>query len=416
MSDLPVVGDRLRLQITAVGNGGVCIARHEQTVVLVRHTLPGEQVVAIVTETHARYVRADAVQILVPAPERVRAPCPHAGPGRCGGCDWQHASAPAQRALKAAVVREQFTRVAGLDVDRMLAAVEELPGGLLGWRTRISYAVDPDGRAGLRRHRSHELEVLEQCPLGAPGVGDTDALHHRWPGARAVEVLVGTDGTPAVLEHRRSRGRGRANRVRQLRGPERVHHEFDGREFRVSAGGFWQVHPAALPAIADAARDMLAPQPGEFALELYAGAGPLTAMLADAVGPAGQVLGLESSTEAVRDAAGNLAPYPWATVRRVRVDADMIGRVDTGRETGVDLVLLDPPRTGTGAALMRAVLAAAPRAVCYVSCDPATLARDVAAAGELGWHLARLRAFDAFPMTHHVECVALLLPPGGDTG
>ena len=155
----------------------------------VRHALPGERVRAQVTEDRGgRFCRADAVQILTPAPQRVPPPCPYARPGRCGGCDWQHADGPAQRSIKAAIVREQFARVAHLDVSGLLSGVEELPGGLLGWRSRITYAVDAAGRPGLHRHRSRDIEPVERCLIGAPGVGDTAALAARWPGLTGVEA------------------------------------------------------------------------------------------------------------------------------------------------------------------------------------------------------------------------------------
>ncbi len=395
----------LELDIGPPGHGGFCVARAQGRVVFVRHALPGERVRAVVTEDDGgSYCRADAVQILTPAPERVAAPCPHAGPGRCGGCDWQHASGPAQRALKAAVVREQLARLAGIEVD--LPAVEELPGGLLGWRTRIGYAVAADGTVGLHRHRSDEIEPVRHCPLGRGPVA-----HPPLPPADAtgVEAVSGSDDALTVVARRpgagrQARGRRPPDRAEVILGPPRVRQVLGARVFEVSATGFWQVHPAALPTFATAVVESLAPRAGETVLELYAGAGPLTAVLADAVGPTGRVVGIESSGRAVADAVENLAELPWAEVRRGRVDARLLGSLDLAP----DLVVLDPPRAGLGAAATSALLALGPRRIAYLSCDPATLARDVGVAAAAGWQLARLRAFDAFPMTHHVECLAIL--------
>ncbi|HSR24263.1 MAG TPA: hypothetical protein VLW53_11985, partial [Candidatus Eisenbacteria bacterium] len=185
-------------------------------VVFVRHALPGERVRALVTEDgRGSFCRADAVEILEPSADRARPPCPHAGPGRCGGCDWQHATGQAQREIKAAVVREQLARIAGLDID---VRVDPLPGGLLGWRTRIAYAVGADGVAGLRRHRSHDVEPLEGCPLGVAGVGDTPALRRRWPGLTGIEAVCGDDGAVTLLGHRPGPGPGGRGR----RPPDRV--------------------------------------------------------------------------------------------------------------------------------------------------------------------------------------------------
>jgi tRNA/tmRNA/rRNA uracil-C5-methylase (TrmA/RlmC/RlmD family) len=408
----------LDLEVGAPGHGGFCVARAEGRVVFVRHALPGEKVRALVTEDGGKsFCRADAIEVGAASPDRAPAPCPHAGPGRCGGCDWQHASAAAQRRLKADVVREQFRRLAEIDLD--LEEVEALPGGLLGWRSRVGFAVGPDGEVGLHRHRSAEIEPVDNCPLGVAEVADA-----RRPPAGATGIVAvrgagdgagaGAGAEVTVLAHRpgpgrQARGRRPPDRVSVVEGPPLVHHRLGARVFAHAAAGFWQVHPHALGAFAAAVLQAVAPAPGESALDLYAGAGPLTAVLAEAVGPDGRVLGLESSAAAVADAEANLADLPWARVRRERVDADTLHALDVRP----DIVVLDPPRAGAGVATMRAILELRPRAVAYVSCDPATLARDVAAATGLGWTLARLRAFDAFPMTHHIECVATLVPAAG---
>jgi tRNA/tmRNA/rRNA uracil-C5-methylase (TrmA/RlmC/RlmD family) len=394
------VPDLVQLRVGAPAHGGHCVARDpDGRVVFVRHALPGELVRAQITEQAGSFWRADAVDVLEPSLDRVTPPCPHAGPGRCGGCDWQHASGAAQREIKAAVVREQFARLAQLDVP---VTVEELPGGLLGWRTRVQWAMSPNGTPGLRRHRSHDIEPIDFCPLGAPGLGDPPAPR---PGLTGIEVVRGDDGARSVLGRapgpgRQARGRRPPDRVRLLSGPARLRHTVAGRTFEVDAGGFWQVHPHAAQTFAGALLDMVRVQPGERVLDLYTGAGLFTALLAEAVGAGGEVVGVEMSAQATADAAGNVADLPQARAVRARVTAEVVG--------DADVVVLDPPRSGAGRDVMAAVAAHARRAVGYVACDPATLARDVRVALDAGWRLAGLRAFDAFPMTQHVECVAVL--------
>jgi tRNA/tmRNA/rRNA uracil-C5-methylase (TrmA/RlmC/RlmD family) len=412
----PLFGTVVEVEVGAPAHGGSCVARHDGRVIFVRHALPGELVRARVTEDRGgAFCRADAVEILRPSDERVTPPCPHAGPGRCGGCDWQHASGAAQRDMKGAIVREQFERLAGIDVADLFAGVEALPGGLLGWRTRIAYAVRPDGRAGLHRHRSHQVEVLDACPLGVPGVGDAAALARSWPGLTGIEVARSADGL-SVLAHRpgsgrQARGRRPPDRVSVVDGPSRLTQRVGERDFTVAADGFWQVHPDAAATFAGAVLAAVAPQPGETVLDLYAGAGMLTALLAEAVGTTGNVIGLESSRRAVADAAANLADLPWAGVRQARVDEASLAALGVDP----DVIVLDPPRAGAGRTVLAALLAMRPRAIGYVACDPAALARDVRVALDAGWQLSAIRAFDAFPMTHHLECVALLTPapPGG---
>jgi tRNA/tmRNA/rRNA uracil-C5-methylase (TrmA/RlmC/RlmD family) len=405
-------------------------------VIFVRHALPGERVQAVVTDrSHDRYWRADAVRIDVASRDRVRPPCPHAGPGACGGCDWQHATLPAQRRLKAQVVVEALRRLGGLAAysrdepgpegpagapGGLPVTVEPLPGpgaDGLGWRSRMRFAVTGDGTVGLREHRSHQVVATPDCRIAHPLVLDA-AAGRVFAGASAVEVAASVP-TGRVAVRPIGPGDGPAWRERPTGQPEpgarpehddqdalveEVHH----RTFLVDPDAFWQVHPAAATTLVDAVLAALDPRPGETALDLYSGAGLFAAFLAEAVGPAGEVVALEADRAAVRSAVRGLRDLPRVSVRPVRVTPATV----RGAVTGLDLAVLDPPRTGAGPEVMAALLAHRPRAVAYVACDPAALARDLATAGSHGYRVTAVRAFDLFPMTAHVECVATLVPLG----
>src|SRR5215472_3360909 len=402
-------GDVLELAVGEAVHGGWCVARPvgaagtSQFVVFVRHALPGEQVRAVVTQRTAKFARADAVEIITASPDRVRPPCPYAGPGGCGGCDWQHASLAAQRDIKAHVVGQQLRRIAGIDRD---VTVEPLPGESdgLGWRTRVRFAVGADGVAGLRRHRSHQIIKVTDCLIAHPLVREAAVTRQSWRGARSVEVTAapGTGQRAVIAPGASPSGAGRRYLTQRAA----------GRLWRVSTGAFWQVHPQAADALVTAVLAGLEPQAGETALDLFCGAGLFTGALAEAVGPGGAVIGIESDAAAAADARHNLRSVPWARVRRGDA-AEVLGR--TGL-CGAAVAVLDPPRAGAPGALVDLLCGtgparARPRRIGYVSCDPATLARDIATFGQRGWQLDQLRAFDAFPMTHHVECVAVLTPP-----
>src|SRR5215218_8062912 len=406
------VGTQFEVTVGAVAHGGHCVARHEGRVVFVRHTLPGERVVVRVTEDrHPGFCRADAIEVLEASPARVERPCPYSGPGRCGGCDWQHVDPAEQRRLKAAVLREQLARLAGL--DDVAVTVEELPGGPLRWRSRARFAVDRTGAPGLRRHRSHDVVLLDDCPITVEPAAAA-VLARRWPGAGAVDVAVDSAG---VVTATRLDRRGQATSTRVLRPgadvPEepagRAQRSAGGRDWEVEGTGFWQVHPAAADALVGAVSAFAAVRPGETVLDLYAGAGLFGGALAPGVGAGGRVVCVESDPGACAAADANLADLPQAEVWQGDVDApglhELLG--DLGRP---DVVVLDPPRAGAGREVSRVIAGAAPRAVVYVACDPASLARDVAVLADAGYRLAALRAFDCFPMTAHVECVALLVP------
>jgi tRNA/tmRNA/rRNA uracil-C5-methylase (TrmA/RlmC/RlmD family) len=391
------VGQHLEVVVGPVAHGGHCVARREGRVVFVRHALPGERVRVVVTEgdSASSYWRADAVDVLEPSPDRVVPPCPWAGPGRCGGCDFQHVTLSRQRALKAEVVREQLSRLARVDLD---VEVEAVPGDHdgLGWRTRVQWAVDDRGRAGLRRHRSHEVVPVDRCRIAHPLVGAAAVTGRSWPGVASVEVAV-SPGTGETLVLPDGTGDGE------------LHEEAAGHRFRVTGGGFWQVHPGAAATLVDAVLEGLQPAPGDVALDLYGGVGLFSAALADRVAPGGRVTCVESDPVAVADARHNVARLPGVRVERGRVD-HVLRRTHLGR---ADLVVLDPPRSGAGRRVVDLLSRVGARRLAYVACDPAALARDLRWFADRGYRLEGLRAFDLFPMTHHVECLAVLGPARG---
>ncbi|SIR46251.1 23S rRNA m(5)U-1939 methyltransferase [Micromonospora avicenniae] len=399
--------ERVELTVGAVAPGGHCVARVDGQVVFVRHALPGERVVAEVTEVHRGFVRADAVTVLDASPDRVEPPCPYARPGRCGGCDLQHVAPAAQLEWKAAVVREQLSRLGGLtdaELDGLGVRIEALPGGRLGWRSRVRYAVDAGDRAGLLKHRSHEVVPIDRCLIAHPAIQSLPVLAAsgtRWPDADAVETVASTGGDVAVV----TVVDGVASTAE---GPATVREVAAGREWTLPTTAFWQVHPAAADTLVGAVLELVDPQPGEIAWDLYGGAGLFAAALAGVVGDTGRVTLVEAAEQGVAAARENLRDLPRVEVVAARVETALARRRITGP---VDVVVLDPPRTGAGSRVVRELVAAGPRAIGYVACDPAAFARDVRTFAEAGWRLAAVRGFDLFPMTQHVELVGLLLPP-----
>ena len=390
--DDPLVGQVVEVEVGPVAHGGHHVARHEGRVVFVRHAIEGERVRALVTEgaEGASYLRADAIQVLAASPDRVTPPCPYAGPGLCGGCDFQHVAPAAQRTLKARVVAEQLHRLAGLDVP---VTVEPIPGDHegLGWRTRMRWSATPDGRPGLLKHRSSDVIAVDHCRIAHPELPDVTA--QLAAGAESATAVLSSTGQQAVVTDRRD----------SLLLTERA----AGRTWQVHAGDFWQVHPGAADALVAAVLDGVAPQSGERCWDLYAGVGLFSGALAEAVSEQGAVLAVESHRRAVEDLQHNLARHPQVRPLADRVDRFVRSRQAQGR---VDVVVLDPPRSGAGKDVVRRIAKQQPRVVSYVACDPAALARDLETFADVGYDLAALRAFDLFPMTHHIECVATLRP------
>ncbi|MFD5277450.1 class I SAM-dependent RNA methyltransferase [Pseudarthrobacter sp. NPDC058362] len=449
------------LDIGPVAHGGHCVARDGGRVVFVRHAIPGEKVRVRFTdaEDSAKFWRADVVEVLEASPDRVEHFWHPADSGRAwshghppvGGAEFGHITLPRQRRLKAEVLAEQLRRLAG--VDRLpsgadlsaggggitVEAVGGTPrqqgasdgGGGLGWRTRASFSVTPSGRLGMHAHRSDHIVPVREMPLASDAINALRLWDADLQGIERVEVAAPANGSrPLVLLAPLQGTKGKrlsavvaalpqdvsvatfdpaTEEVRQVRGRTWVQETAAGHEYRVTGAGFWQIHRDAPGTLVGAVTDFLGNggflRPGSVVADLYAGAGLFTAVLADAVGETGSVLSVEGSPGTSRDARKNLHAAPQVEIVQGRVE-----RVLRQQSRDFDALILDPPRAGAGKAVVGQLVASAPRAIAYVSCDPASFARDVGYFRQVGWELSGLRAFDLYPHTHHLETVALLTP------
>ncbi len=402
------------LEVGPVAHGGHCVARLDGQVVFVRHALPGELVTARVRDVNRRFARADAVEIVTASEHRVSPPCPNAG--HCGGCDFQHATPAFQAELKRRVLAEQLQRLAGIDWD---GTVEEVPP-VLGSRVRMRFVTDPRGRLGLRAHRSHEVVPLPEggCPLAEPAMpsaagppaSPTRTSEPSSPaGARGTARSV-AQAAPGTAPGRPDRAPGDdaellgvvSREGGRLFPPDTdavVTQRVGERIFTVAANGFWQAHRAAPEVLTAVVVEGLNPEPGERAFDLYCGVGVFAGSLVDA---GCRVWGVEGNRAAIELARTN--------VPQARFQAGSVERTLARLPGRADLVVLDPPRTGAGRAVMTAIARLRPRAVAYVACDPAALARDLGIARELGFEASSIRGFDLFGRTHHLEAVAILHP------
>ena len=375
------VGERFEVELGPVAHGGHVVARHEGRVIFVRHGIPGELVRVEVTGVSKNFARGDVIEVLVPSEHRVDPPCRFAK--ECGGCDFQHISVPEQRNMKKAVIVEQFARLAKRDID---VEVIDL-GQHTGWRTRMRYAVDPEGHVGLRGSKSHDVVRLDKCVIAHD---DIQPPRGNFSHTSEIEMAISSEGEirgfrDGRLDDELSNGSTAIT--------EMVH----GTRFNIDPKGFWQVHPRAASMFVNTVLEFAQMKPGDHVLDLYGGAGLFAAFALEEVGPGGRVELVDSTAASVRDGARNF-PALKAHVGEVLRVLRSLKRAD--------VILLDPPRSGAGRPVLEQIAKLKPRRVVYVACDPASLARDVATFAELGYELAEIRAFDAFPMTHHVEQIA----------
>ena len=411
-----------------MAHGGSALGRAADKVVFVPYALPGEVVEARVVDDHGRWANADLVRVLQASPDRVEPRCPHFGPPDtppveredgallrrgCGGCQWQHIDYATQLRLKQAVVRDQLARVGKLpdvEVRRTLGMDEPW-----FYRNHVQMRLADDGRLGFRALREHTVIPIETCFIMAPDVRDLwQSLELDFPELRQAIlranmgvddrlVLMTTDfdelpelevDFPVSINLELREGQ-----VVNLVGAPWLMAHVAGRDYRVSAESFFQVNTAMAETLVRLVREALRPRADYTLLDLYAGVGLFGLALAD---EAGAVVAVEESPSAVADWQVNAADLDNVSLHAGRVE-DVLPRL-----TGTfDLAVLDPPRAGVERRALEAVAARGPRRIAYVSCDPATLARDARTLVERGYRIQYVQPVDMFPQTWHIECVTL---------
>jgi 23S rRNA (uracil1939-C5)-methyltransferase len=434
----------IELTITALSHSADGVARHEGRVVFVPFALPGETVRAEIVEEKKGYARARLVEVITPSPDRIAPRCPNhfhipssphsPASTACGGCQLQHLAYPAQLRHKTQTVIEQLTRIAGMSQPPVR---ECLPSPApFGYRNHIQLSLTAEGalgyRAAERRERSasrfsgassacaratqsRAIVPIRECPIARPELMEVFASLKVESASELerVSLRAGVDDVLVVFE-------GAAPEVEidlpvsaallrpdggalPLAGRDYVLAEVGGREFKVSAGSFFQVNGAVAALMVEAVLRALELRGGETVLDVYSGVGLFTAFIAPL---AGRVIGIESFEPAVEDAAINLDEFDNIELYCAPVEA-VLPALDVRAEA----VLLDPPRAGCSAEVVEALLKMRAPRVVYVSCDPATFARDAKRLLAGGYTLDFVQPLDMFPQTHHIECVARFTPP-----
>ncbi|MBX9983567.1 MAG: TRAM domain-containing protein [Mycobacterium gordonae] len=381
----------------APANGGSCIAHHEGRVVFVRYALPGERVRVRVTADRGSYWHAEVVEVLEASTERTDSLCPIAGVDGAGCCDLAFVVPEAARALKAHVVANQLDRLGG---HSWTGTAETLSGtGSTGWRTRVRLDVGADRYPGFHRYHSEQLVTDLRCgqlPAGMlNGLAGPD-----WPAGAHVHVVVDDDGERHVL---RTVRQGKRTVSKVIEGSYHAVQRVGARSWRVPVTAFWQSHRDGARVYSELVADWAQPASGATAWDLYGGAGVFAAVLGAAVGESGRVLTVDTARGASGAARAALADLP-----QVEVATDSVRRALTAQDRVADVAVLDPPRTGAGREVIDLMAAAGVPRVVHIGCEAASFARDIGLYRGHGYTVERIRVFDAFPLTHHVECVALL--------
>ena len=401
----------LELDVTNIAHGGISVARHDGRVIFVSDAIPGERVLARITEDSKKsFWRAETVKVIEPSEHRQMhvwssASVARAPENRAGGAEFGHIEISHQRELKRQVVVDSLQRFAKIDspiADGV--TVEAIPGADdgTGWRTRVRLHVDATGRPGPYAARSHKVIAVTELPLATAAVQEAAPLAAKFVGEENVDIVQASDGVARLVI-----GGQKPSTITEVVGD---------REFRLADTGFWQVHTHAAQTLTTAVQEAIDPalfDPKAHNLDLYGGVGLLAAAVADRFGSGTKITSVESDATATGFASRNLAEWIGADAATGRVERWIAQLAATANahdraRLRASTIVLDPPRSGAGKQVVQSIGGLQPAQIVYVACDPVALARDIGLFAERGYDLTGLRAFDLFPHTHHVEAVATL--------
>lgn len=368
-------------------------------VVFVSYAIPGEQVVAEVTETCSQYLEARTVRVLKPSPFRVEPRCQYFG--ECGGCQLQHVEYAEQLRMKMQIVRDQLVRI-GRFRDEADGVLRQALGMETPWnyRNHMRFTVWRDGQVGLMRQGTRRLLRIDKCEIACEQINQAlENVQEATTGTQQLSVRVG-ENTGDVLIQPRLTWRDNATKSPVESGQKTLTEMLLGRRFQISAAAFFQVNTAQAERLVEHVIEKVKELNARIVVDAYAGVGVFAAHVAAHVD---RVLAIEESPSAATDASVNLvglSNIEWITAR--------VEDVLPGRDPSPDVVIIDPPRRGLQPEVIEALVASSARRVIYVSCDPATLARDLRRLVDGGFTLVEVQPIDMFPHTQHIECVATL--------
>jgi tRNA/tmRNA/rRNA uracil-C5-methylase (TrmA/RlmC/RlmD family) len=390
----------LELDIEKVAHGGIFVARHEGRVVFVSHTAPGEKVRAKVFEDKGgSFCRAETVEVLSPSNSRVSHIWKEADRLGAGGAEFGHLALDYQRTLKTDVLEESLSRMAGISqrVQVMPVPGDEITNGL-GYRTRVQLHVSAEGVAGPYQERTHNVVPVKSLPLAVTEINELGIHLKNWQDVKRIEIATAsTGGIQWFID-------------KKLKGDRKLTERAVGRSFRISSGGFWQVHRGAAELLASEVIELAAGlDPEANNLDLYGGVGLFSGALATKFGKKLNITTVESSKVATSDASANLVDLAKHKAVAAPVEGFLRLQIKQGLQLAGATVILDPPRAGAGKAVVDQLVFLEPKKILYVACDPVSLARDLKAFLASGYRLEEIRSYDLFPHTHHFETIASLV-------
>ena len=381
------IGDILTLDVGIVAHGGHFIARYNNQVIFVRHAITGEKAKVKITSINSKLAFGDAIEILQPSRDRVNSPCKYSKPDGCGGCDFQHISLSMQKKLKKNIIQEQFKRISKIDIDPEFITIEPLSG--LFWRSRLDLATSYEGRAGMYSHKSNKIIEIDECLIAVEKINKSNVFYQHWDSLDRLSLSASSENELNVSQAGKN-----------ILGSDKLNEIVDGNFYKISPKSFWQSHKNAPSVLLKQVIKFADIKLGDIVCDLYGGVGLFTNPLAKLVGEKGKVHLIERDNSCIKDAKKMFQDRRNIIIYHGRVEQKI------GKIKNIDIIILDPPRNGAGKQVMYQIIDKKPKSIIYVSCDPASLARDTRILLDNNYILDNLVGLDLFPMTHHIECVA----------
>ncbi len=395
----------MELELTGFAPGGKAVARApDGHVVFVEYGIPGERVVVEFTKEHPTYLEARAIEVVDASPHRIEARCQYFG--RCGGCQLQHIDYAEQLRLKAGVVREQFERIGRFEA----APVREMLGMDEPWayRNHMRFTARLEGYVGFMERGTHRFLRVERCPIAIDAVNAVlSDVQDATTGTRQITVRMGEQSGELLVQPKLEWRPGQEGTTES--GQPWYRERLLGRDFRISSAAFFQVNTRQAERLAELVIERVTAVSPDVAVDAYSGVGTFAALLAEHVP---QVVAIEESAAATADAEVN-----FEGLDNVEMVAGSVEDVLPDFSPAPDVVMIDPPRVGMRREVVDALLRSRTTRIVYVSCDPATLARDARLLVDGGFELIEVQPIDMFPQTQHIECVTVLdRPRPADSG
>ena len=380
------VGDIIPLDIGTIANGGHFIARHNNQIIFVRHSITGEKANVKITAVNSKFAFGDAVEIIKKSKDRVNAPCKYAHPEGCGGCDFQHIDLKTQLNFKKIVIQDQFKRIAKIDINPDLISEDSNNG--LNWRSRLNLGISENKKLGLRSHKSNKIIEIDECLIALKEINNLDVFNKHWENNDNIKISCSSENDITI-----------SHLGGKISGSDKLQEVVGDNKFNISHQSFWQSHKSAPGIILEQVLNFANIKKGERVCDLYGGVGLFTLPISKIIGENGEVHLIETNRICIDDANEMFADLKNIFIHHGTVEQKL------GSIKKIDTIILDPPRNGISKQVINQMIEKKPHTIVYVSCNPSTLARDTKILLNNKYELTNVVGLDLFPMTHHVECV-----------